>query len=78
MAVQAYVLVTARPGTSKGIVGRMIDVKGVRAADACWGRPDIFLRLEAPDLRALSDIVLTKIQPIEGVESTDTHIVCEM
>jgi DNA-binding Lrp family transcriptional regulator len=42
-----------------------------------FGRPDIILFINVADERALSDVVITKIHQIEGVEETDTHIVAD-
>ena len=33
--------------------------------------------INVADERALSDVVITRIHAIEGVEETDTHIVAE-
>jgi len=41
------------------------------------GRPDTFTLVEAANEKALADTVLAKIQAIDGVESTDTHILIE-
>ena len=40
-------------------------------------QPDIFVFINVADERALSDVVITRIHAIEGVEETDTHIVAE-
>ncbi|WP_173051178.1 Lrp/AsnC ligand binding domain-containing protein [Nitrospira sp. KM1] len=50
---------------------------GVEQAHSCFGQPDIFLFISVNDERALSDVVITKIHQIEGVEETDTHIVAD-
>jgi DNA-binding Lrp family transcriptional regulator len=50
-------------------------VKGVRQAHTCWGQPDIFAFVEEADEKVLADTVLTQIQAIPGVRSTETHIV---
>ena len=42
-----------------------------------FGQPDIFLFITTQDERSLSDVVITKIHQIEGVEETDTHIVAD-
>ena len=38
---------------------------------------DIFSFVSVGDEKALSDVVITKIHTIDGVEETDTHIVAE-
>ena len=43
-------------------------------AHACWGVPDVFAYLEVGSQRELDDLVMEKIQKMEGVERTDTHI----
>ena len=50
---------------------------GVRHADACWGLPDVFAYAETPDEKTLHDLVIDKIQNLDGVERTETHIVVE-
>ncbi|MGH7256226.1 MAG: Lrp/AsnC ligand binding domain-containing protein [Nitrospirales bacterium] len=50
---------------------------GVEQAHPCFGQPDIFSFVNVADEKALSDVVITKIHTIEGVEETDTHIVAE-
>lgn len=77
MAAKAYVLINARAGRIRDLTGKVVESKGVKQANACWGRPDIIALVEAPDLKQLSDLVLNRIQSLDGVESTDTHIVCD-
>ena len=73
--MKAFVLINAEAGKSTQVVGQLRRIAGVTMAHACWGRPDIFVVLEVPSEAALSKTVLKKIQVIDGIESTDTHIV---
>lgn len=75
--VKAFVLINVHSGTSPEVVSSARRIPGVVAANACWGRPDIFVIVEAPNEKVLSDTVLNKLQLIAGVESTDTHLVIE-
>lgn len=75
--VKAFVLVNVHAGSSPEVVSRARQINGVISANACWGRPDIFVVVEAPSEKALSDTVLNELQMIQGVESTDTHLVIE-
>lgn len=75
MAIGAYVLINGKAGKIKDIVGALSKVKGIKSVHACWGRPDIFAYVELADLKALGEFVLDKVQKLEGVEHTDTHIV---
>ncbi len=73
--VSAYVLVSVEPGKNQDVVNALRDVPVVKSAHVCWGQPDIFAFVEVADERTLAETVLSKIQSIPGVRSTDTHIV---
>lgn len=75
--MKAYVLINVRSGKALEVVSKVRLVAGVNSASACWGRPDIFALVEAKDDSTLAETVLAKIQTIDGIESTDTHIVIE-
>ena len=75
--MKAFVLVNVHAGKSPEVVTQLRRVPGVTMAHACWGRPDVFVVLDVPSEKALSETVLRKIQVIEGIESTDTHIVID-
>lgn len=75
--MKAYVLINSRAGKTRDVVNKIRKIAGVIDVNACWGRPDIFAVVEGRDEKAFSKTVLDKIQAIDGVESTDTHIVIE-
>jgi len=75
--MKAYVLINARAGRARGLVKKLQQVKGVKHVNACWGRPDIFAFVDVENEKVLADAVLDQIQAIDGIESTDTHIVIE-
>lgn len=75
--MRAYVLINVRPGRVRDVVGAVTQMEGVRHADACWGLPDVFAYAETSDERTLHQLVIEKIQNLEGVERTETHIVVE-
>jgi DNA-binding Lrp family transcriptional regulator len=75
--MRAFVLINVRAGKCPEVVGKLRHIPGVVSANACWGRPDIFVVVDAPSQSALGDTVISKFQTIEGVESTDTHIVID-
>lgn len=77
MSTKAYVLLNAKSGASKKVVKALSKIRGVKAAHTCWGRPDIFAYVEVKDEKALSSLVLSRIQTTPGVQETDTHIVIE-
>lgn len=75
--MRAYVLINVRPGKVRDVVAAVGQFEGVRHADACWGLPDVFAYVETADEKGLNRIVMDKIQKLDGVERTETHIVVE-
>ncbi len=75
--MKAYVLINVRSGKALEVVSKVRLVAGVNSANTCWGRPDIFALVEAKDDSTLAETVLAKLQTIDGIESTDTHIVID-
>ncbi|MEM1947259.1 MAG: Lrp/AsnC ligand binding domain-containing protein [Candidatus Caldarchaeum sp.] len=76
--VKAYVLVSAKPGTSEDIVNflkKASEVKGVVAADSVFGRYDAIITLEVENLETLSQVLYKVIEKIPNVLKTETCIV---
>ncbi|MEX5214210.1 MAG: Lrp/AsnC family transcriptional regulator [Nitrospiraceae bacterium] len=77
MATRAYVLIKVRAGKTKAVVEALRKLPGIEQVHPCFGQPDIFSFVSVTDERALSEVVITRIHTIEGVEETDTHIVAD-
>jgi DNA-binding Lrp family transcriptional regulator len=75
--MRAYILINVRPGKVRHVVNAVTQMEGVRRADACWGLPDVFVYAETADERKLNHLVIDKIQKLDGVERTETHITVE-
>lgn len=75
--MRAYILIHVRPGKVRDVVSAVTQMDGVRHADACWGVPDVFIYAETSDERKLHHLVMDKIQKLEGIERTETHIAVE-
>ena len=73
--MRAYVLINVRPGKVREVVNAVGGMEGVQHADACWGVPDVFAYVDTQDENALHQLVMDKIQKLEGVDRTETHIV---
>jgi DNA-binding Lrp family transcriptional regulator len=71
----SYILIQLAPGTTKIAARAISKIKGVKMAHAVTGPFDVIAFVEVPDLTALSDLILAKIQNISGVEKTQTAIV---
>lgn len=78
MATKAYVLINIKPGKTPGVVKTLLKIPQIKVVHPCWGKPDIFTYVEVENEKALSDLVLTKIHSLEGIETTDTHLVLEI
>jgi DNA-binding Lrp family transcriptional regulator len=76
-SVRAYVLINVRAGKSKIVAQELSELPGVKRAHACWGVPDVIAYVEVASQRELDDLVMEKIQRMDGVERTDTHIALE-
>ncbi len=77
MATKAYVLIKVKAGRTKEVLATLKKITGVEQAHPCFGQPDIFSFVNVEDEKSLSDLVISKVHTIEGVEETDTHIVAE-
>ncbi len=75
MAECAYVLINVLPGQTANVKRLLEEIEEIKTIDACWGKPDLFTRVEVTNQEALTKLVLTKIHAIEGVAQTDTHLV---
>ncbi len=75
--MKAYVFVNVDAGKSADVVERLRRLDGVKSADICWGLPDIVALVEADKAKGLQGFVLDKVQRIDGVKQTDTHLVFE-
>ncbi|HKZ52610.1 MAG TPA: Lrp/AsnC ligand binding domain-containing protein [Candidatus Acidoferrales bacterium] len=72
--MRAYVFVNVKAGKAKVVARQLGQLEGVKAADACWGMPDVIALIEVKNERALNDLVFTQISKMSDVERTDTHI----
>ena len=75
MMESAYVLINVLPGQISKVKKLLEEIPEVKTIDACWGKPDIFARVEVKSQEDLTQLVLTRIHAIEGVAQTDTHLV---
>ena len=75
--MRAYVLVNAKMGKVRDVLQKITSLAGVKMANACWGVPDVFVVVEVATADELNKLVIDKIQAVEGVERTETHIAIE-
>src|SRR5437899_12223925 len=75
MRITSYILVQLSPGKAKAAVRAISKIEGVKMAHAVTGPFDVIAFAEVPDLATLSELVLAKIQNVEGVQKTQTAVV---
>ena len=75
MRIVSYVLMQLAPGKAKAAAEAISGIEGVKMAHAVTGPFDVIAFAEVSDLSALSDLVLSQIQKVEGVEKTQTAVV---
>lgn len=74
----AYILVSVEAGRAKEVLEVVRNLQGVQQAHACWGQPDIFAFFQVSDDHELADVVLDSIHNLDGVRSTETHLVVDV
>jgi DNA-binding Lrp family transcriptional regulator len=73
--MKAYVLINASPGKALEIARQMRGQPGFSAADPITGEYDVIAVCEAPDVNAVGQLIVDRIQKIEGVFKTVTCLV---
>ena len=73
--MKAYLLIETRPGTSEDVVkGIRMRFENVLQADSVYGRHDVIVVLEAPDLETLNEFVYKVIEKDPNIIHTETAI----
>lgn len=70
--VQAYVLIQTDTGRAADVARSIRELAGVIATEAVTGPYDVVVFAEADDVDALGQLVVTQIQPVEGIVRTLT------
>ena len=70
--VQAYVLIQTDTGRAADVARSIRELPGVISTEAVTGPYDVVVFAEAEDVDALGQLVVTKIQPVEGIVRTLT------
>ena len=65
-------LINASPGHAIDVASRMQGIPGITAADAITGDYDVIAVCEAPGVDGIGQIIVERIQKIEGVFKTVT------
>lgn len=74
MAVKAYVLINVTGEKAKDVAGALNKIAGVKDAHAVTGPHDVIAFVEAHNLEALGDLILTGVRGVAGVSNTMTCV----
>lgn len=72
MAVRAYVLIQTEVGKAAQVAGKVGVIPGVVQADDVTGPYDVIVQAEAGSVDELGQIVVSRVQLIEGITRTLT------
>lgn len=72
MAVHAYVLIQTEVGKAASVTRAVASLAGVVAAEGVTGPYDVIVRAEAATVDELGQMVVGRIQLIEGITRTVT------
>jgi DNA-binding Lrp family transcriptional regulator len=70
--VQAYVLIQTDSGRASEVASTIATIEGVQSSEAVTGPYDVIVSAVADDVDALGHLVVTKIQPVPGIDRTLT------
>lgn len=77
MVATAFILVTVAHGTARKVYDKLAKIPGVVQVNAISGPYDIITIVQGSDFNSIGNLVINKIQPIEGIERTLTCNVIE-
>lgn len=70
--VRAYVLIQTDTGRAADVANAMRGLAGVISTEAVTGPYDVVVLIEATDVDALGQLVVSSVQPVEGIVRTLT------
>jgi uncharacterized protein with GYD domain len=70
--LRSYVLIQTDTGRATDVAGAIRGVSGVISSETVAGPYDVVVLVEAEDIDALGQLVVTAIQPVEGIVRTLT------
>ncbi|MCX7756769.1 MAG: Lrp/AsnC ligand binding domain-containing protein [candidate division WOR-3 bacterium] len=77
MVATAYVLITVAHGKARKVYEELAKIDGVAQVHAIAGPYDIIAVVHGRDFNAIGNLIINKIQPIDGIERTLTCNVIE-
>jgi len=72
VVVQAYILIQTEVGKAADVATAIADVKGVTLAEDVTGPYDVIVRAEAANVDDLGQLVVARVQSVDGITRTLT------
>lgn len=70
--VHAYILIQTEVGKAAAVAGQICGIPGVTIAEDVTGPYDVIVKAEATDVDILGQLVVAKVQNVEGITRTLT------
>jgi DNA-binding Lrp family transcriptional regulator len=70
--VTAYILIQAEVGKAAQVANDIIGITGVQQAQAVTGPYDVIVRAEARNIDELGQLVVARVQAVDGITRTLT------
>jgi DNA-binding Lrp family transcriptional regulator len=70
--VMAYILIQTVVGKAAKVAAEIVDIPGVQQAQAVTGPYDVIVRAEARNLDELGQLVVARVQAVDGITRTLT------
>ncbi len=70
--VQAYILIQTEVGKAAAVASAVSNLPGVTSAEDVTGPYDVIVRAEAASVDQLGQLVVAKVQTVEGITRTLT------
>jgi len=75
LGIRAVILVKVNPGLLKRVITEVEKLKSVQRFATITGEYDVLIEVEAKDVTELHELILNGLDPIKGIEETNTHII---
>lgn len=70
--VHAYILIQTEVGQAAAVAAKIAEIQGVTTAEDVTGPYDVIVRAEAENVDMLGQLVVAKIQNVDGITRTLT------
>ncbi len=78
MAVSAYILIQTEVGRASRVSEQVAGIAGVTTCDNVTGPYDVIAKAEAPSIDQLGQLIVSKVQQIDGITRTLTCTVVNL